>query len=106
MPLPILLLTGMTPDARVFERLLPLLPTARVVPWLDPQARESLSDYARRLADTQNGAGQCVVCGVSFGGIIARELALQLNAKACVLVSTVRTHSQLPPWMRMLRPII
>jgi len=99
----ILLLTGMKPDARVFDRLLPLLPAADVVPWIEPQHRESLRNYARRLAETVDSTGPLSVCGVSFGGIVARELALQLRAQKCVLVSSVRTHRDFPPWMRAVR---
>jgi len=100
----ILLLTGMTPDARIFERLTPRLPTASVVPWITPTAHECIHEYACRLADSLSVRGEVVVCGVSFGGIIAQELAIQLNAKACVLISSVRGVRQLPPWFRMLRP--
>ena len=100
----ILLLTGMTPDARIFERLFELLPTASVVPWIPPAAHECIQEYACRLADSISVRGDVVVCGVSFGGIIAQELAIQLNARACVLISSVRGVRQLPPWYRMLRP--
>lgn len=99
----ILLLTGMTPDVRIFDRLTPLLPAASVVPWIDALPHESISDYAVRLADSIAIREDVIVCGVSFGGIIARELAMRLNAKACVLVSSVRDASQLPPWYRVFR---
>lgn len=101
----ILLLTGMTPDARIYKRLFELLPTASVVPWIVPAERECIQDYARRLADSISVRDDVVVCGVSFGGIIAQELAVRLNAKACVVISSVRTVRQLPPWFRMLRPL-
>lgn len=101
----ILLLTGMTPDARIFAQLAPQLPTACVVPWIAPRPHESIPDYARRLARSISSGEDVIVCGVSFGGIIARELALRLNAKACVLISSVRDASQLPPWFRVLRPL-
>jgi pimeloyl-ACP methyl ester carboxylesterase len=100
----ILLLTGMTPDARIFERLSPLLPTAYVVPWISPAPHERIQDYACRLADSLSVRGGVVVSGVSFGGIIAQELAIRLNAKACVLISSVRGVRQLPPWFQILRP--
>ncbi|WP_425616988.1 alpha/beta fold hydrolase [Anatilimnocola sp. NA78] len=99
----ILLLTGMTPDTRIFSRLLPLLPNATIVPWITPRRNESIPNYAERLADSLTIAGEVIVCGVSFGGIVARELALRLNAKACVLISSVRDSQQLPPWFRAFR---
>jgi pimeloyl-ACP methyl ester carboxylesterase len=99
----ILLLTGMTPDHRIFDRLLPLLPTAVVVDWISPKERESIVSYADRLSCTINYDEPMVVCGVSFGGIIARELACRLNTTSCVLISSVRSPRELPPWYRICR---
>lgn len=99
----ILLLTGMTPDERIFDRLLPLLPTASIVPWIDPLPRETIRGYAKRLADSVPLGKGTIVCGVSFGGMIARELALHVDAQACVLISSVRDARQMPPWLRWLR---
>ena len=88
----ILLLTGMTPDHRIYDRLLPLLPTAIVVDWIPPTEHESIVSYADRLSRTVNHDEPMVVCGVSFGGIIARELACRLNATSCVLISSSRSN--------------
>lgn len=99
----ILLLTGMTPDPRIFERLLPLLPSAVVVDWISPNSNESIASYADRLSRTIVNDQPTIVCGVSFGGIVARELASCLDARACVLVSSVRSPSELPPWYRCFR---
>lgn len=82
----ILLLTGMTPDHRIFDRLLPLLSNAAVVDWISPIEHESIVSYAARLSRTVSHDEPIVVCGVSFGGIIARELACHLNAASCVLI--------------------
>ena len=97
----ILLLTGMTPDRRIFERILPLLPTAVVVDWIRPMKYESIRDYAARLGQSVPRDDSTIVCGVSFGGIVARELASSINAKACVLISSVRSPDELPPWFRV-----
>ena len=99
----ILFLTGMTPDRRIFERLLPLLPTAVVIEWIRPTRYESICSYANRLGRSIPEDGPTVICGVSFGGIVARELAYCLNAKACVIVSSVRSPLELPPWFRVFR---
>lgn len=101
----ILLLTGMTPDHRIFDRLLPLLPTATVVDWIPPNPCESIASYATRLSHNFEPNEPMVVCGVSFGGIVARELAIRLNARSCVLVSSVRSPSELPPWFRVCRNV-
>ena len=46
-----------------------------------------------------------IVSGVSFGGIVARELASSINAKACILISSVRSPDELPPWFRVFRAL-
>jgi pimeloyl-ACP methyl ester carboxylesterase len=76
-----------------------------VVPWIKPQWRESLASYASRLSGILKTADETVVCGVSFGGVVARELSLQLSAKACVLNSTIRSERELPGRLRLMRPL-
>jgi pimeloyl-ACP methyl ester carboxylesterase len=110
----ILFLPGMSPDVRLFDRLLPLVPRAVVVPWIEPRKRESIREYAERLADglsalaprehvLSRSESRLIVCGVSFGGIVARELAHVISARGCILVSSIRTPAELPPWFRMMR---
>ena len=110
----IYLLPGMSPDLRLFDRLLPLLPGAVVVPWIEPLKGESIGQYAERLAGglsalaprehaLSRSESRLFVCGVSFGGIVARELAHAISARGCVLVSSVRTPAELPPWFRVMR---
>jgi len=100
----ILLLTGMTPDDRVYDRLLPRFSNAIVVPWITPQSNERISQYCDRLAATIDCDEPIILCGVSFGGIIAREQAPKINAMTCVLISSIRDLRELPPWFRCWRP--
>jgi pimeloyl-ACP methyl ester carboxylesterase len=104
----ILLLTGMTPDQRIFDRLLPQLSNAEIIPWITPKDREALGDYVDRLAGTLTIQPNepVVVCGASFGGIVAMELATRLNTKSCVLISSVRSPSELPRWQKICRPLM
>ena len=88
----------MTPNAEVFERLLPRLQNVTVVPWLEPSMEESIPRYCERLAQTLDEREPVIICGVSFGGIVAFELAKRLNTRACVLVSSIRHPRELPPW--------
>jgi pimeloyl-ACP methyl ester carboxylesterase len=111
----IYLLPGMSPNLRLFDRLLPLLPGAVVVPWIEPRSGERIGEYAERLAEdlsalaprehvlSRSESRQCIVCGVSFGGIVARELAHVIAARGCILVSSVRGPAELPPWFRAMR---
>jgi pimeloyl-ACP methyl ester carboxylesterase len=93
----------MTRDDGIFDRLLPLLPNAAVVPWLAPESGEVIRSYARRLADSLAAKGPCFVGGVSFGGIVALEVARLIPARACFLISSIRSLDELPPWSRLWR---
>lgn len=93
----------MTPDVRIFQQLLPRLANASIVPWIKPENGESLEHYSKRLADTLNVTEPVVLCGVSLGGIVAMEVARWLDAKVCVLISSIRHPGELPPWLRMWR---
>lgn len=71
--LPIYLLPGMTSDYPVYSRLTPLLQNARIVDFIDPKVNESLTSYARRMAE--QFPPLCFIAGVSFGGILALEIS-------------------------------
>ena len=101
----IILLPGMTPNDMIFDRLRPLLSEAHIVSWIPPNSRESLQSYAIRLAGSLPQHDPCIVCGVSFGGIVAQEVAHHLPARACVLISSIRHPRELPPWFRLLQGI-
>jgi pimeloyl-ACP methyl ester carboxylesterase len=100
----IYLLTGMTPDDRIFDRLVPLLPNCHVVKWLEPRPSESIVHYSHRLAETIP-TSNCFIGGVSFGGIVALELSRVVQPRGCFLISSIRNPEQLPPWLRMWRLI-
>lgn len=91
----------MTADYPVYARLAPLLPQATVVDFVPQRDGESLVDYAARMAERFSAGG--LIGGVSFGGIVALEIAKLIRPKGCVLISSVRDPLQLPPWFRIWR---
>ena len=99
---PIYLLQGMTPNRHVYDRLAPMLPDCQIVSWIEPQKQESIASYAQRLA-AQIPVRDCYLGGVSFGGVVALEVARILQPKMCFLISSIRGPSQLPPWLRAIR---
>jgi pimeloyl-ACP methyl ester carboxylesterase len=99
--LPIYLLPGMTPQYPVYSRLLPLLPNAQVVPFIEPEPNESLTDYAKRMAP--QFPDRCFIGGVSFGGILAQEISRIVHPAGCIVIASIQRPSQLPPWLRLWR---
>lgn len=102
--LPLILLPGMAADERLFTPQKAAFPHLRVPAWIEPLARESLTCYATRLGRQIDPGQPCVVGGASFGGIVALEAAAHLQARACVLIASVRSPSEFPWRYRLLRP--
>ena len=94
--IPIILLSGMASDERLFEPQLDAFPNLRVQPWIAPLSGESLRAYAVRLAPMVDPGVPCIVGGASFGGVVALELAQHLPALACILIGSIRSPSGLP----------
>jgi len=102
---PLILVSGMGADHRLLDNQVAAFPNAIVLPWLEPEPRETLAAYARRMARANDPGGPCFVGGVSLGGMIAQEMSRHLDARACFLVSTIRSSRQLPLRIRTLRPL-
>jgi pimeloyl-ACP methyl ester carboxylesterase len=103
--IPIILLSGMAADERLFAPQLALFPNLRVQRWIEPYAHESIQQYAARVAKFVDPGRPCIVGGASFGGIVALEMAAHLPALACVLIGSVRSPSGIPLRWRWLKPI-
>src|SRR5262245_17462048 len=102
--MPLILLSGMGADERLFAAQQKAFGDVRLPRWIKPFDGERLSAYAARLAPLVDPGGPCIVGGASFGGIVALELARHLQARACVLISSVRSPQELPWWHRLLTP--
>lgn len=99
------MLPGMAADWRMFRHQLAAFPQAFVPTYIPAQPRESMGHYAARLAASLALDGPCIVVGGSFGGMLALELIQHLDARACVLISSVHGPDELPRRARMLTPI-
>jgi pimeloyl-ACP methyl ester carboxylesterase len=102
---PIVMLSGMAADERLFGPQLAAFPDLRVQPWIEPYARESIRSYAARLARRADPGRPCIVGGASFGGVVALEMAAHLRALGCVLIGSVRSPLELPLKWRVSWPL-
>lgn len=99
--MPIYLLPGMVRDFPFYSKLLRLLPTAEVVPFIDPEPNESLHSYAQRMS-TQFPK-PCLIGGVSFGGIVAQEISRVIQPAGCIVIASIQQPSELPLKLRLCR---
>ena len=107
-------LSGLGADRRIFSRL--EVPGVEFVhlDWIVPRKNETIGDYAGRMSEQLPSAYRddkdrkeaadpyrdLVFMGVSFGGMMAVEMAKSLPGARVILISSVVHHRQLPLWMK------
>jgi pimeloyl-ACP methyl ester carboxylesterase len=88
---------GLAADKEIFENIkLPEITyTLHVISWLMPSKKETIVQYARRMAGfvTEKNA---ILVGVSFGGVVAQEMSSYLELKKLIIISSVKTKFELP----------
>ncbi len=98
----IYLVSGLGADERVF-RLLNFKGYQPVhIRWLEPERGESIERYAKRLT-AQISSTRPIIIGLSFGGIIAVEIAKQLEVEKLILISSAKNKFEIPPYFKMLQ---
>lgn len=96
------LFSGLGADERVFQFLDLKTPT-QIIYWIAPKPSENLESYARRIVAEQiTEPLGAILIGVSFGGIIAQEVARQIHPRKVILISSIKTHDELPSYYRQI----
>jgi hypothetical protein len=67
--------------------------------WIQPLKKESIEQYAARMSAAIREPFPLLL-GVSFGGIMAIEIAKLLLVKKLFVVSSVKSANELPFWMK------
>ena len=89
-------ISGLGADKKAFQRI--KLPTGYepvYLDWIIPEKNESLTDYARRFSSLINDES-FVLIGLSFGGMLACELARLRNPTKTIIISSIPTSDELP----------
>ena len=89
------LIGGLGADERVFKYLNINVKT-QIINWILQEPNEELKSYAKRLTEQINKNEEFAILGVSFGGIIAIEMAKFIRPKKLILISSVESSNQLP----------
>lgn len=91
----IYLLPGLGADERLFQYL--DLGDHEVVPihWITPDGDETIENYAAKIA-LQISAGDNVLIGQSFGGLMAVEIGKIMPFKKIILISSMIAYDELP----------
>lgn len=93
-------ISGFGADERVFSKLDFKHHIFHYIPWLEPQQKEDIEHYARRMSKKIHHDSPVLV-GLSFGGIISIEIAKIINTSKVILISSVKSFHEIPLWMRL-----
>lgn len=91
--------SGLGADERVFDRIDfgPFHPV--FIPWEQVHPEQSFESYIKQLSIGIKSEVP-VLIGISFGGIVAQEMSALLGNCPVLIISSVRTRSELPLLMR------
>jgi pimeloyl-ACP methyl ester carboxylesterase len=93
-------ISGLGADEKVFSNMRLQRYTLKYIPWLKPMKGEKIESYAKRMAEPIREASP-IILGVSFGGMVGIEIAKQLPLKRLIIVSSIKSTTELPSWMRI-----
>jgi pimeloyl-ACP methyl ester carboxylesterase len=89
--------SGLAADSRVFKNIqLPAHCEPVFLEWIDPLKKESLKNYASRLAESIVVNEPFAIIGLSMGGMISAEIAGKYKPAFTILISSVPSSKQLP----------
>lgn len=93
------LLSGLGADGTVFQYLDFEGVEVEYMEWLSPLPKETLPAYAKRMTQKMMTPHPILV-GLSFGGMVAMEIAKQIPVKKVILISSAKERKELPWFYR------
>ncbi len=92
--------SGLGADSSVFGRLEIEHPNQRHIDWIETTLGETIEEYAFKLLPQIDRSKRVVFLGVSFGGMVAIEVAKLIDVEKVILVSSVKHSDELPFYFR------
>jgi len=89
------ILSGLGADESVFKYLEFKDLDITFVQWIKPKVKEKLTDYVNRLS-YQIKDENPILIGLSFGGIVATEIAKLIPVEKLILISSLKTKMEIP----------
>ncbi|MCW5517062.1 alpha/beta hydrolase [Muriicola sp. Z0-33] len=91
------LMPGMAANSSIFKNI--ILPEDRfeqhLLDWFVPETGMTLSEYAQQMCKKVLHKN-AVIIGVSFGGMLAQEMAKWMLFRRVIIISSVKTKEELP----------
>src|SRR5262245_61934254 len=99
----IVFLPGLGADERMFQHIELGDCSVQVIKWVRPERNESMPSYLEKIKG-QIVVGQApVLVGVSLGGIMAMELRELMPIEKTIIISSIKTKSEMPGLFRWVR---
>jgi pimeloyl-ACP methyl ester carboxylesterase len=99
LPKDLYILSGLGADERAFQRLeFPGFHTV-FIKWEQPAYKERIEDYATKLL-RQIPSPKPILIGLSFGGMVAVEIAKQIATEKVILIASAKNQSEIPFYYR------
>lgn len=99
----IYLISGLGADERVFKFLNLGNQSFSVIRWEIPANGESLATYSLKLIKQIDTEKEIILIGVSFGGIVAQEIAGHIPVKKLIIISSIKSPDELHWKLRLVR---
>ena len=96
----IYLFSGLGADESVFQRLDFSNYSTTFIKWIAPLDQETIEHYATRLIE-QIPTAKPILIGLSFGGIMAIEVAKQIDTAKVILIASAKTKKEIPFYYRI-----
>jgi pimeloyl-ACP methyl ester carboxylesterase len=100
---PIYCVPGMGVNGKIFAKVRVEGRPLKVIEWLEPQRKETLQEYAHRMAAHIEDDGPVDLLGLSFGGILAVEIARIRPVRHVFLISSIKSKQEKPLFFKLMR---
>jgi esterase/lipase len=87
-------ISGLGADKRVFANLKINHPFQNHIVWEIPFKNETIKAYCQRLLAQIDQSSEIILIGVSFGGIIAQEIAKIIPVKKIIVISSIKNEKE------------
>lgn len=91
----IYIFSGLGVDQRVFNKIDFDGFNVEFIEWIDPLKRETIENYAKRIS-FETIENNSILVGLSFGGMMAVEVAKIIPVRKVILIASAKTKYELP----------
>ena len=98
-------LAGLGFDYRIFSNLELHSGKIKHLSWLEPEDKENLDYYVKRVSEQIDKSKPFILIGHSFGGIIVQEISKIITPEKVIIISSVKSKEEIPFTLKFLKTI-